>query len=490
VDARRGDAARPRPPAEPFEDLEAQPDLPSAALDAVATPEPEIPAGGEYDAWGEIMTLSWPVMLSQVLLSAVGLIDLAMVGRLGPDALAAVGYATQFFHLSQSVLFAVGFACVALMARAIGAGDTTRARHALAASLSVATVSALLLTAVMLAAPAALLSALGAAPEVTALGVPYLVLVVGSSVLLGVSMVFEFAMRADRDTRTPMLIATAVTILKIVLNALLIFGMLGFPRLELVGAGLATVLSQLLGLALFDAAVARARHDSPLRVRARDFRESRALVPEVVRLALPSVGERLANNLALLAYFRVLSGYGTLAIAAYTVGVRLLSFSWIPGVGFGTAAATLVGQALGARQEQAAVRSGWRATALAVAVAVGLGGLCALMPERLARLFTSDAALVAELVPFLLFLALAQPALQAHFALGGAHRGAGDTMTPFVAATVGNWAIRVPLACLFAWGLGASVLWVWAIIVLDHSVRSAWLAWSFRRGRWRERLAD
>jgi putative MATE family efflux protein len=342
----------------------------------------------------------------------------------------------------------------------------------------------------MLAAPAALLSALGAAPEVTALGVPYLVLVVGSSVLLGVSMVFEFAMRADRDTRTPMLIATAVTILKIVLNALLIFGTLGFPRLELVGAGLATLLSQLLGLALFGAAVARARHDSPLRVRARDFRESRPLVREVVRLALPSVGERLANNLALLAYFRVLSGYGTLAIAAYTVGVRLLSFSWIPGVGFGTAAATLVGQALGARQEQAAVRSGWRTTALAVAVAVGLGGLCALMPERLARLFTSDAALVAELVPFLLFLALAQPALQAHFALGGAHRGAGDTMTPFVAATVGNWAIRVPLACLFAWGLGASVLWVWAIIVLDHSVRSAWLAWSFRRGRWRERLAD
>ena len=488
MESRGGDTARSRPPTEPYEDFQAEPDLPSAALDAVATPEPELRTAGGYDSYGEIMALSWPVMLSQVLITAVGLIDLAMVGRLGPDALAAVGYATQFFHLSQSVLFAVGFACVALMARAIGAGDTTRARHALGASLMVATLSAVLLTAAMLAAPGALLAVLGATPEVSAAAIPYLVLVVGSSLLLGVSMVFEFAMRADRDTRTPMLIATAVTVVKIALNALLIFGALGFPRLELVGAGLATVISQLLGLALFGAAVARAPRGSPLRIRARDFRASRRLVPEVVRLALPSVGERLANNLALLAYFRVLSGYGTLAIAAYTVGVRLLSFSWIPGVGFGTAAATLVGQALGAEEEETAVRAGWRATALAVGAAIGLGGICALMPERLARLFTSDPALVAELVPFLLFLALAQPALQAHFALGGAHRGAGDTMTPFISATVGNWAIRVPLAFLFAWGLGASLLWVWAVIVLDHTVRSVWLAASFWRGRWRKRL--
>jgi putative MATE family efflux protein len=489
MESRAGGEPRTGPPPEPYGDFHAEPDLPSAALDALVTPGPEVRTPDAYDAFGEIVALSWPVMLSQVLLTTVGLIDLAMVGRLGPDALAAVGYATQFFYLTQSVLFAVGFACVALMARAIGAGDATRARHALAASLIVATLSAVVLTVLMLAAPGALLAALGATPEVTAAAVPYLVLVVGSSVPLGVSMVFEFAMRADRDTRTPMLIATAVTIVKIVLNALLIFGMLSFPRLELVGAGLATVVSQLFGVVLFGAAVARAPRASPLRVRARDLRASRPLVSEVVRLALPSVGERLANNLALLAYFRVLSGYGTLAIAAYTVGVRLLSFSWIPGVGFGTAAATLVGQALGAGERDAAARSGWRATALAVGVAIGLGGLCALVPERLARLFTNDPALVAELVPFLIFLAVAQPALQAHFALGGAHRGAGDTMTPFVSATVGNWAIRVPLAFLFAWGLDARVLWVWAVIVLDHGVRAAWLTTSFWRGHWCERTA-
>jgi len=425
-------------------------------------------------------------MLSQALLNVVGLVDIAMVGRLGSDAVAAVGYASQFFHLSQSVLFAVGFACVALMAHAIGAGDPARARRALAAAMIVSTGTALALTAAMLSASATLLTALGAEPAAVAQGVPYLRLIVGASLLLAVSMILEFALRADRDARTPMLIAGAVTIVKLAGNGLLIFGAFGAPRLELVGAGLATLISQVVGLALFVAVVLRADARSPLRLRPRDFAGARPLIPEVVRLALPSVGERLANNFALLAYFRVLSGYGSVAIATYTVGIRLLSFTWVPGVGFGTAASTLVGQALGARDPAGATRAGWRATYLALGVAIALGGVCLLLPGPLARIFTDDPDLIAGLIPFLVFLALAQPALQGHFALGGAHRGAGDTWTPFVASTLGNWLIRVPVAALLAFVLDAPVIWIWAVILVDHTLRAAWLAASFRRGRWRE----
>jgi Na+-driven multidrug efflux pump len=193
-------------------------------------------------------------------------------------------------------------------------------------------------------------------------------------------------------------------------------------------------------------------------------------------------------NLALLAYFRVLADYGTVAIAAYTVGIRILSFSWIPGTGFGAAAATLVGQALGAKDADAATRAGWRATRVAVLVAVTLGAACALAREPLARLFTNDPATVAELSPFLLILALAQPFLQAHFTLGGAHRGAGDTWTPFVAAVVANWALRVPLAFALAWILRAELVWIWSVLLLDHLARSLWLLRSFRRGAWRATL--
>jgi putative MATE family efflux protein len=464
-------------------DPAAAPDLPSGSLAAgaaIASVEPVA-----LDSRGEIWALAWPVMLSQVLLNVVGLVDIAMVGRLGSESVAAVGYASQFFHLSQSVLFAVGFSCVALMSQAIGAGNIPRARQALAASLLVSVCAAAVLTGIMVGGAGALLRLLGAQPDLVERGVPYMQLVVGSSFLLAISMTLEFALRADRDARTPMWIAGIVTTVKLAGNAVLIFGAGPFPRLELVGAGLATLLSQMFGLALFAVVLLRARDPSPLALRVSDLRGSSSQVREVVRLALPGIGERLANNFALLAYFRVLSGYGPLAIATYTVGIRLLAFTWIPGVGFGTAASTLVGQAVGAERPEAATRAGWRATRLALMTAAVLGFVTLGFPEPLARLFTSDAELIEGLIPFLIVLALAQPSLQGHFALGGALRGAGDTWTPFIAATLGNWAIRVPLALVAAYVFEAPVVWVWIVILADHTLRSAWLALAFQRGRWR-----
>jgi putative MATE family efflux protein len=282
-----------------------------------------------------------------------------------------------------------------------------------------------------------------------------------------------------------MLIAAAVAAVKVALNVLLIFGVLGLPRLELVGAGIATFVAQLVGMLLFIALILRAAPGSVLALRWRDIAAARSERLAVVRLSLPGVGERLAMNLALLAYFRVLSEYGPIAIAAYTVGLRILSFAWMPGIGFGVAAATLVGQALGMGQPARATSAGWRSVRLAFVTAAVLGTLCAVGRTELARLFTSDASLVAALGPFLLCASLAQPFLQSHFALGGAHRGAGDTFTPFLASIVSNWALRVPLAVLVAYVLRADLAWVWAVILFDHVVRSAWLAVSFRRGRWR-----
>jgi len=419
----------------------------------------------------------------------VSLIDIAMLGRLGAGAMAAAGYTQQFHFLSSSVLFAVGFACVALMSRALGAHDLERARHALAASLLICLAAAVVIVLAVLLPARTWLQLLGAEPAVVQKTIPYLTLVLGSTLPLAIAMTLEFGLRANKDTRTPLLIAVAVSAVKALGNLLLIFGWWGLPRLELVGAGLATLASQGVGLVIFAAIVWRQPRSSPLALRLRDFRASLPLARDVVRLSLPGLGERLAMNLALLAYFRILAEYGTAAIAAYTVGIRVLSFSWLPGSGIGVAASTLVGQALGSGDPDSATRVGWRSLRLAVAVALVLGIPCALARAPLARLFVEDAATVAALEPFLLCLALAQPFLQAHFALGGAHRGAGDTMTPFFAAAAGNWALRLPLACLFAFVWQLDLVWVWYALLFDHLTRTAWLAGSFRRGRWRQARA-
>lgn len=434
----------------------------------------------------EIWTLAWPVILSQVLASAVSLIDIAMLGRLGSETLAAVGYVTQFFWLSHAVLIAVGVAGVALIARALGAGDPARARAALAGCLVVALGVSTTIAAIVLAMPRTILGLLNASPAVIDTALPYLRLMMLSTLFFAVSITLESGFRAARDTRTPLYIAVAVTLVKTGLNALLIFGLAGFPAWGLVGAGIATLAGQTLAITLLFAASRRRELRPALGLGLRDLAGARAGLGPVARIAAPAVLERVVLNLALIDYFAMLGHYGPSALAAYTVGVRMMSFSWIPGVGFSAAAATLVAHALGTADARAATRAGWRAVRFALGVSLALGAVFALARGPIARVFTDDPGVLAALGPFMLTLALSQPLLGMHFTLSGALRGAGDTMTPLLAAAVGNWAFRVPLAYAFT-RLDLPLPWMWGALVVDHVARAVWVGSAFARGRWRER---
>jgi len=487
------------------DDPELGPPLPAAAVvasavagirDRLARPLRAASSEIQAAATQEILRLAWPVMASQVLLNVTGLIDRMMIGRLADGGsaavpLAAVGYATQVFNFVHTTLFSVGLACVALMARSIGSGDPQRARHALVASLQVSAALTLVYSSSVFVFSEEVLRGLGAVEEVVAVAAPYLELTVVAALMLAFTLIFESALRADRDARTPMWIALVVTAVKLAGNAVLIFGLAGFPRLELWGAGLATVLSQAVGLALFLGALALRPRDGATAIRLRDLLARSPMTREVVRIAIPGVAERIVLNLGLLSYFAVLSRwYGTLAVATYTVGVSLLSFSWIPGTGFAQACATLVGQTLGAGEPDAAMRLGRRAVALAFWTSVPLALLFAWLRGPLSALFTDDAAVIAALSPFMLTLAVGQPFLQVHFTLGGAHRGAGDTVTPLVSAMIGNWMIRLPAALVCASWLELDVIWIWLTLILDHVARTIWLSTSFARGRWRTRMGD
>ncbi len=500
-----------RDPAEEEESLDDTADRAETELDSPNDPEvgPPMPASavaagalsskrfaGRSMAGGgsvlDILRLAWPVIASQVLLNLTGLIDRMMIGRLAEAGsaavpLAAVGYATQLFHLVHSTLFAVGLACVALMARAIGGGNAQTARHAFAGSVQISVFVTAIYASMLFFFSEESLALLGATPEVIQLAAPYLELTVAASLMLAFTLIFESAYRANRDMRTPMYIALVVTATKLSLNAILIFGLFGAPRLELVGAGLATAISQAIGLVLFVIVIARLPRGQPTALRPGDLVRIHPIAREVVRIAVPGVAERIVLNMGLLSYFWALSNwYGTLAVATYTVGISLLSFSWIPGTGYAQACSTVVGQALGAREPRVAMQAGRRSVALAIGTAVPLGILFAFFRVPLARLFTDDVSVIAALSPFMLALAAAQPFLQMHFTLAGAHKGAGDTITPLVGALIGNWAIRVPFAIVIGAVLELDVEWIWATLIFDHISRAAWLGVSFVRGRWTE----
>lgn len=485
-------------------DPESAPSLPATTLAAQALPRSEVEPRTPRESGGlprstssvpEILALAWPVMLAAAAVTLAGIIDRAMVGRLGDDLggaaipLAAVGIATQFFFIVQSSLFAIGLACVALMARAIGAREPRRAQLAFGASIQVAIATSVGLSVpIVLVAPAAF-AFLGQEAAVTEAAIPYLNCVLASSVMMAAALVIESALRADKNMRVPMVVAVVVMACKLLLNWLLIFGHAGFPRLELLGAGLATLISQLIGLLLLVASLWRYGENSPLGVRWRDILAANERSREIVRISIPGIAERLVMNTAMLSYIWVLGHYyGTLSVAAYTVGIPLLAFSWIPGQAYAQACATLIGQALGNQQPDEAARIGWESAGLAIGTATLLGVVVGIGRYQLAGLLTDDAAVIGALGPFMLALALAQPLLQLQFALGGAHRGAGDTTTPLIASCVGNWVFRVPMAFGFAILLHSDISWIWNALIFDHLARCIILVYSFRKGAWKTKL--
>jgi putative MATE family efflux protein len=468
------------------------PALESASPSASIAYEAGVPTRAELRrrADRDIVRLAWPAVVSQFLATSVSLIDLWMLGRLGTAALSVAGYTSQYYQLAQAALLGLSVACVALMSRALGAGQPERARQAFAASLALALGASLLISAVSLAFPRALLSVLGASPEIAERAVPYFRLTLGSAVFFAVSLTVESAFRSARNTAIPLLIALGVTGVKLLLNGLLIFGSLGFPALGLAGAGLATLLAQAAGVVLFVALTRRRQRPefAAVGLSRADLAGARALFRETARLSWPAAGERILINSALFIYFRVLSSYGAPAVAAYTVGVRLLAFSWIAPTGISIAASTLVGQALGAGDPRLAARAGWRAARLSLIASLPLFVVFALLRIPLAESFTQDPEVIAPLLPFMLLLGIAQPFLSLHFTLSGALRGAGDTKTPLWSAVFGNWLFRVPLALLVANYFHAGVVWVWATVIFDHVTRAVWLTWSFRRERWARNL--
>jgi Na+-driven multidrug efflux pump len=215
--------------------------------------------------------------------------------------------------------------------------------------------------------------------------------------------------------------------------------------------------------------------------------KSRERARAVLRLGAPAALEQLVVQSGFIAFTLIIArGYGAEALAAYGIGVNILSVSMVIGFAFATAAATLVGQHLGAGDPVAAAKSGWRAARLAVASMSVLSVLIVWWAEPIARLMLDDDAVVHLTVSFIRILGLAQPLIALDFALGGALRGAGDTRFPLLSTLCGLVG-RVVLAAAFA-AQHLPVVFVYGALLADFSTKVTLLTLRFRSGRWQRAL--
>ena len=442
-------------------------------------PPPLHPRAPRLSVW----TLAWPSMALFALQSLVGVVDFLFVSSLGTQAIAGVGVAVQIQFLTFGLLEAVTTGTVALIAREFGTGRHFEAARAMRTALVLAAAFGMLL---LLAIPASdrIVAWMGVAPEVVSLGGRCLRILLCFGIPVSVGATLAMGLRGAGDVRTPLAIGIVTNLVNVFACWALIFGRCGAPALGAEGSvwasGIAFVTGALLFLWLWG------RGDLVLPTAPWRGNVTAALARRLLRVGIPTALERGAFQLGLLLFLRIVAGFGTEPISAYLIGVRILAFCFVPGFGFANAAATLVGQNLGAGWPDEAVRSGWRATAGAIGVMSSVGLAIILLARPLAGSFGAVGEETVRLtVIFIYILGAAQPLMAIEFTLGGALRGAGDTRFPLFALLAGLLVFRLGAAEFLAKPLFGSVVAVWSCLLADYAVKGALLTWRFRSGRWK-----
>ncbi len=429
-----------------------------------------------------IWTLAWPVILAMLSESLISFVDMVMVSRLGPTAVAAVGVGGQILNAMSIVMAAVGTGTLAIVARHVGAGEPHKASAVIAQSILTALVLATVLIIPVAIFVLPLVSAFGLEPAVAESSASFTQLVLLSVPTGAVLFVIGSALRGAGDTRTPLAIGIVVNLVNLFLNWALIFGHFGFPALGVRGSAIATAsafaLGAVIGLGLLLSKRLR------LTLHLRQLRPHFPTIRRVLRIGSPAALEQGLMQIGFFIYLAFAIRYGTDAVAAYFIGVRILALSFLPGFGFAAAAAALVGQNLGAGRPEHARRAGWLASWLAVGLMTAAGIGIVLGAEPIAHIFVDNPVVIASTVSFIVMLGIAQPFMALDSTLSGALRGAGDTRFPLLTVLITFYGIRLGLSWIVVSIGSLGIAWLWATLIGDYIARAALKGWRFRQGAW------
>lgn len=445
--------------------------------------------------WRLILSLAWPAIVEQLLQTVVTYVDTAMVGSVGVEATAAVGVTTSTVCLLNGLMNAVGVGYSVLMARRIGEGKLEEARAVIRqAVLAVCVLGTALTLSVTLFVAPNLPVWMGTDSRVTPLAATYL-RVVGLSYAFNLSvLVCSNVLRCAGDSRTPLKFNFLTNLINVAGNFMLIYPTATFslagleftlPRAGwgVAGAAAATSLATAFsGTCMMGVLFLRR---SPLQIALREsFRPERSIIRQAAGLAFPVLLERLSIASGHLASTAMISGLGTVSLAAHQLASTGEAVCYLPPYGFSIAGTALVAQSLGAGERDRAFASGEWCARLGVLVILFSAAAMYCFAVPLAGFFTSDAETIALSARMLRLEVWAEPFLAATIVLGGVLRGAGDVRWPVYIAVAGMLVLRVPLIWVLIHRFGWDLTAVWGAMIVDWMLRALISLWRFYGRRW------
>lgn len=423
-----------------------------------------------------VFDLAWPVISENFLQTLVGVVDTAMVARLGPSALAGVGSAVQIMFFIISALSATSVGSSVLVAQAVGAKDLQRASQLAKQSLVWSVLISIPLLLVGLFAADPIISIFGMEEEPSRIGADYLRVTMGTLSVLTLLMLGGGVLRGVGDSRTPMYISIVVNIVHVFFNYGLIFGELGMPALGVVGSAWGTFISRAVGFAILFYIMWRGVNGVSIRG-ADGWIPNWKLARQILGIGLPAATEQMLNSVAFLTLSIVVAHLGTMALAAHRVALNAMNISFLPGLGFALAATALIGQSIGAHRPDEAKAIAAIATQWALMWMGTLAIVFLFFAEKIIGFFTPEPTVVMLGATGLRAIALVQPFWAISIVQNGCLRGTGNTQYPLRVGTSGIWAAVILSALLTNlvngnWGLTT----IWGAFLVTTPI-TAFLSW-------------
>ena len=439
-----------------------------------------------------IFALAWPTMLEQLMQTAVQYIDTAMVGSLGTQATAAVGATSTVGWLIGSTISATSVGFLSFIARACGAGDREGARR----SVSQAVLATLVLGVIFTILPLALSGLIPVWMQVDSsihdLASQYFFIIYMPMLPRTASIIFGTVLRAAGDTKTPMKAGIAVNVINVILNFLLIYptrrlSLLGFEftmpgaDMGVIGAAVASALAFTVGGILITVAMWKHPLVSP---RGQKLRPDPTILKPCMKVAFPNMLQRFGTSLGYVAFASMINSLGDVSTAAHTIANTVESLFYIPGYGMQTAAATLAGNAYGAKDRQRMKDLASLFIPIEVILMIFSGGMLFIFAEPLMGLFSTSTAVIALGTTVLRMVAVSEPFYGFSIIIEGMMQGVGRTKAPFVYNIIGMWAVRIIGTFLCTQLLGFGLISAWACMIAHNLLICILFMISYVRGSW------
>ena len=435
-----------------------------------------------------IFHIVWPVFIEVLLGSLFGMIDMMMVGRISEhaaQAVSAVGMTNQPVFLGLSFVQALNVGGTAIIARYYGAKKYKNISLVLKHVMLLAMLGFVLpISVLMILLAPYVLSFLGADVSVIEVGSAYFRVIMLGFIFQSFSFTMTAALRGIGETKIPMrnnLIANSLNVLG---NAVLIYGLFGFPVLGVTGAAISTALSNVIAMSLNLRYVLSKKSVLYL-----DFKEKFEfrfeMMKDLIRIGLPTALEQLALRVGIISFLNIVSGLGTNVYAAHQISLNILNLTYSPAQAFGITASTLMGQSLGAKNEQLARMYTRMCQRIGFVIAIGMSLFIFFGSKTLAEFYSTEPEIIRNTMIALTIVAFVQPFQSHQLITSGALRGAGDTVWPLIAIFVGSIVIRVSLGYIFVNIIGLGLAGAWYAVFIDQFIRWLIILFRFKSGKWK-----